>query len=83
MSRASHPTGRRSRPCGSGSRLGPQSPHSPPRYIDGVKWFEDTNLSHLPPGPMHQTIQLDWFPSGSTATTPSRMNVDWIRIYGV
>jgi hypothetical protein len=29
---------------------------------------------------MHQTIQLDWFPDG-TATTPSQMQVDWIRVY--
>jgi beta-glucanase (GH16 family) len=52
-------------------------------YIDGTKFFEDTNLSHLPPGAMHQTIQLDWFPSGTTATTPSSMNVAWVRQYAV
>jgi hypothetical protein len=49
-------------------------------YVDGVKWFEDTDLSHQPPGSMHQTIQLDWFPDGST-TTPSWMQVDWVRVY--
>jgi hypothetical protein len=50
-------------------------------YVDGVRFFSDTTLSHLPPGPMHQTIQLDWFPNGSTPTTPSQMNVAWVRIY--
>jgi hypothetical protein len=29
---------------------------------------------------MHQTIQLDWFPDG-TATKPSQMQVDWVRVY--
>lgn len=51
-------------------------------YIDGVEWFRDTNTSHLPPGPMHQTLQLDWFPDG-TATTQSTMDVDWVRVYNL
>jgi hypothetical protein len=33
-------------------------------YIDGVQWFRTTNVGYLPPGPMHQGIQLDWFPDG-------------------
>lgn len=49
-------------------------------YIDGVEVFRDTNTSHLPPGPMHLCIQLDWFPNGS-ATKPSWMDVDWVRFY--
>jgi hypothetical protein len=49
-------------------------------YIDGVQWFTDTNPAHQPTVGMHQTIQLDWFPDG-TATTPSQMQVDWIRVY--
>jgi hypothetical protein len=49
-------------------------------YIDGVKWFEDLNASHNPGQPMHQAIQLDWFPDG-TATTTSTMTVDWTRAY--
>jgi hypothetical protein len=49
-------------------------------YIDGVQWFTDTNPAHLPTVGMHQTVQLDWFPDG-TATTPSQMQVDWIRVY--
>ena len=50
-------------------------------YLDGVEWFRDTDTSHQPPGPMHQTVQLDWFPSGAEATEESRMHVDWVRVY--
>ena len=39
-------------------------------YIDGVKTFTDTIPAHQPSGSMHQTLQLDWFPDGSS-TTPS------------
>ena len=49
-------------------------------YIDGVKTFSDTNRAHLPSMGMHQTLQLDWFPDGS-ATKPSQMQVDWVRVY--
>jgi hypothetical protein len=49
-------------------------------YIDGVLWFEDTSASHNPDQGMHSSIQLDWFPDG-TSTTQSWMQVDWIRQY--
>jgi beta-glucanase (GH16 family) len=49
-------------------------------YVDGVKTFTDTNPAHQPSVWMHQTVQLDWFPDG-TATTPSQMQVDWVRVY--
>ncbi|NVM99919.1 glycoside hydrolase family 16 protein [Arthrobacter sp. SDTb3-6] len=49
-------------------------------YIDGVKTFTDTNPAHQPGVGMHQTIQLDWFPSGA-ATKPSQMQIDWVRVY--
>ena len=52
-------------------------------YVDGVQFFSDTNRTHLPPRSMHQTLQLDWFPNGPTPTTPSQMNVAWLRIYNV
>jgi hypothetical protein len=51
-------------------------------YIDGVLWFQDTISGHNPDQPMHQAIQLDWFPDG-TATTQSWMQVDWTRAYAV
>jgi Glycosyl hydrolases family 16 len=49
-------------------------------YIDGVEWFRTTNAGYLPPGAMYQTIQLDWFPDGTTPK-PSWMEVDWVRVY--
>lgn len=49
-------------------------------YIDGVLWFEDTSASHNPDQGMHSSIQLDWFPDG-TSTSTSWMQVDWIRQY--
>ena len=52
-------------------------------YIDGTLWFTDTNPAHLPPRSMHQTIQLDWFPSGATSTKPSAKNVAWMRYYSL
>ncbi len=51
-------------------------------FIDGKEWFRDTDPAHQPPGPMHQTVQLDWFPDG-TATRRSEMMVDWVRVYDV
>jgi glycosyl hydrolase family 16 len=51
-------------------------------YLDGKEWFRDTDPAHQPPGSMHQTVQLDWFPDG-TDTTRSRMKVDWVRVYDV
>jgi Glycosyl hydrolases family 16 len=50
-------------------------------YVDGVQFFSDTTPSELPPRSMHPTLQLDWFPNGSTPTTPSQMNVAWVRVY--
>ncbi|TDL32142.1 DUF7594 domain-containing protein [Arthrobacter nitrophenolicus] len=49
-------------------------------FVDGVEWFRNGNVSHLPPGPMHQTLQLDWFPD-ATADGAGEMRVDWVRVY--
>jgi len=51
-------------------------------YLDGVEWFTDTVPAHNPSVAMHQTLQLDWFPDG-TATKPSWMQVDWVRVYAL
>jgi hypothetical protein len=56
------------------------SPSGVRGYIDGVLWFVDTDPSHNPNQPMHQGIQLDWFPDG-TSTSTSTMQVDWTRTY--
>jgi hypothetical protein len=49
-------------------------------YIDGEKWFESTAEETLPPGRMHPTIQLDYFPEGGSPQ-PTEMHVDYMRIY--
>jgi hypothetical protein len=49
-------------------------------YIDGQKWFESTNGDTMPPGKMHPTIQLDYFPDGGDPK-PSQMLVDFMRVY--
>ncbi|MEJ8278791.1 glycoside hydrolase family 16 protein [Pseudonocardia spirodelae] len=49
-------------------------------YIDGVEWFRSTDPQTLPPGPMHATIQLDYFPDGGSPE-PSEMRVAWMRQY--
>jgi hypothetical protein len=52
-------------------------------YVDGVAYFTDTDLSHLPPGSMHQTVQLDWFPDTTATAGSSTMTVDWVRVYNL
>jgi beta-glucanase (GH16 family) len=49
-------------------------------YIDGIEWFRTTKARHQPPSSMHQTIQLDWFPDGTTLNK-SWMEIDWVRVY--
>lgn len=49
-------------------------------YLDGMLWFSDSAPAHQPTVGMHQTVQLDWFPTGAH-TKPSQMQVDWIRAY--
>ncbi|MFP5068876.1 family 16 glycosylhydrolase [Pseudonocardia nantongensis] len=49
-------------------------------YIDGKEWFRSTDPETLPPGPMHATIQLDYFPDGGSPQ-PSEMHVAWMRQY--
>lgn len=50
-------------------------------YLDGVEWFRDANTGHLPPGAMHQTLQLDWFPVSGQATKASTADFAWVRQY--
>ncbi|WP_217695625.1 family 16 glycosylhydrolase, partial [Pseudonocardia sp. Ae168_Ps1] len=47
--------------------------------VDGKPWFTDDDTSHNPPGPMHLTIQLDYF--GGDASGGAAMHVDWVRQY--
>lgn len=51
-------------------------------YLDGRPWFSHRDPAHLPPRPMHATIQLDYFPEDGTGPLrPTWMSVDWIRQY--
>ena len=59
------------------------SPTKITAYVDGTEWFSTTQVDAFPPGSMHLTLQLDWFPKGSAAATPSQMLVDWIRYYPI
>jgi hypothetical protein len=52
-------------------------------YVDGVEWFRDRDTAHLPPGPMHQTLQLDWFPVSGQATKASTADFAWVRQYNL
>jgi hypothetical protein len=49
-------------------------------FIDGEKWFESTDEGTLPPGRLHPTIQLDYFPEGGSPE-PTELHVDYMRIY--
>ncbi|WP_165922302.1 glycoside hydrolase family 16 protein [Pseudonocardia endophytica] len=49
-------------------------------YIDGVQWFSSTDPGTFPSGPVHPTIQLDYFPDGGSPQ-PSEMQVAWMRQY--
>ena len=48
-------------------------------YVDGKQWFQTTDTSHLPPGPMHLCIQLDYF--GGGASGGAKEIVNWVRQY--
>jgi beta-glucanase (GH16 family) len=50
-------------------------------FVDGKQWWTTTDTSILPPGPMHLTIQLDWFPEGKGEVRASDMQVDWVKQY--
>jgi hypothetical protein len=55
-------------------------------FVDGRRWFHTSNRRALPPGPMGQAIQLDWFPQlrsarGVNKRKPAILEVDWIRMY--
>lgn len=51
-------------------------------FVDGEQFFYTDQRETLPPRAMHQTIQLDWFPSEGVQDG-ALMEVDWIRQYGL
>ncbi len=50
-------------------------------FVDGREWWKTTDISILPPGPMHLCLQLDWFPRGDG--DPGQMQVDWAKQWGL
>jgi Glycosyl hydrolases family 16 len=48
-------------------------------YVDGKPFFHTSRRAAQPPGPMRQTIQLDWFPSATKGR--AILEVDWATIY--
>jgi hypothetical protein len=57
------------------------TPQGITQYVDGTKWWSTSDTSHLPPGPMHLCIQLDYF--GGNADGGAKETVDWVRQYPV
>ncbi|MCE3554781.1 glycoside hydrolase family 16 protein [Pseudonocardia sp. RS11V-5] len=50
-------------------------------FLDGKEWWSTKETSILPPGPMHLTVQLDWFPEGGGDVKKSEMQLDWVKQY--
>ncbi len=50
-------------------------------FLDGKQWWTTSKTAALPPGPMHLTLQLDWFPKSGASVQKSQMDVDWVRQY--
>jgi beta-glucanase (GH16 family) len=50
-------------------------------YVDGEAFFRTSNRTALPPGRMHQTIQLDWYPGDTRGGAV--LDVDWARKYAL
>lgn len=50
-------------------------------YVDGIMWWETTNVAHLPPRPMHLCVQLDNF--GGDLSQGGQLALDWVHQYPV
>ena len=48
-------------------------------FVDGQPFFRTTDPAAQPPGPMNQTVQLDWFPGATRGG--GLLEVDWATIY--
>jgi licheninase len=56
-----------------------KSPSRIAMYLDGNVWWETTDTTQFPPGPMHLCIQLDNF--GGDIGQGGQTLVDWTRQY--
>lgn len=52
-------------------------------FLDGEQWWKTTDTSILPPGPMHLTLQLDWFPDGKADGGTGKVQYDWVKQWGL
>lgn len=60
------------------------TPTSMRGWADGVLYFECDDPAKLPLAPQHQCLQLDWVPDTPyVSTTPSSMEVAWVRAYSL
>lgn len=54
-------------------------------YIDGVLFFESTDLDTIPPRPMRLGLQLDWYDDNTPEETrrPAAHQVAWVKQYAL
>ncbi|MBC3189522.1 glycoside hydrolase family 16 protein [Pseudonocardia sp. C8] len=55
------------------------TPEAMTAFVDGREWWKSEDTSIFPPGPMHLTLQLDWFPKGDSET--GQVHYDWVRMW--
>jgi hypothetical protein len=55
------------------------TPYHVTGYVDGQTFFHTERRDVLPPGPMRQTVQLDWFPDSGRGD--AIIEVDWATMY--
>jgi hypothetical protein len=51
-------------------------------YVDGTEFFSTDRADVQPPGPMAQTVQLDWIPEDG-AGAGAILEVDWAAMYAL
>lgn len=59
------------------------TPEGVTAFLDGEQWWKTTDTSILPPGPMHLTLQLDWFPDGKADGGTGQVQYDWVKQWGL
>lgn len=59
------------------------TPEGVTAFLDGREWWKTTDTSILPPGPMHLTLQLDWFPDGKADGGTGKVEYDWVKQWGL
>ena len=52
-------------------------------FVNGKKFFEERDTKKFPPGPMHQTFQLDAQHSNTTCYKNTQMEIDSLRVTSI